>query len=720
MMNVLKKLSLLLLITANFLSVNAVNNFPPGECANADSQVFYKEINPKITTQPPTGIDKWSVPKVSSMGTKIPLTNGAYHIGNISFKINDVEHFDPTKQVTITATCNGEIDEVPCVISETQRKPWRTQPECFQDLFRETFIKGTWLETTIVLTAELQDTSGKVFAIKLESKHELKKPLTIQGMSVIFNEVETKIYLDFIDTTAEQLPINYFEPIYTCKHKKPVLDKKVFFIKDHELRECNAKDILHYFDSPEARRKWLLDETGFFDLKTQQPVTSLPKYHKHRHQRLEPHTEPLVWFFGEDKKHDSFYEFEGDKTLIDNNEFLYSTGGSLQATLQCKQTAKEYLTDQNKIACHYLKIAPTPSLMVDSSITTEKAHKLWLKGVYHKTQNNDRILWERIEDQENEIEYFIHDNELGKNFGLVENWANAPQDIPTQETELWCEAAHRFFDHYSVRANNCNQAILDKLTTWNKIISLDMSNLKKNGKAICCTGCLEDILTIISSMQQLTCLKFCNNSPITNFNQDYDTLASRSCSFFFAMARCLRNLTKLEELHIQGLWLRPHTVLGNGVTGNAPYLSIDVSSQVAKLTSIINHIVCRRCYSDCPRSVNAIINSVCDLTKLKKLSIDGIPASGFSYAARHDGVGCFLRNCFGVGTTIDAIEQDNYLSWLVNFSATELTKIPLLTTINVYSPGGNCVDYYSNIFREKLAASKPAGSQLEITAEVLS
>ena len=226
------------------------------------------------------------------------------------------------------------------------------------------------------------------------------------------------------------------------------------------------------------------------------------------------------------------------------------------------------------------------------------------------------------------------------------------------------------------------------------------------------------VLQAISSMEQLMKLDFSNNSPIVTFHENYQQLADRSSITFCALAACLDRLKKLKELRIQGLWLKPHAQLGTGIHNG-------VSQEIAILTGIMNY--------ENKQGITALIDSISKLSDLENLSMDGIPSCGSSFVDRQDrrrnlhhytnaisslmaliafkntsspiiftAAACVAFTPLMISNG-DSNQQSENLKKLSIESAARLTEIPSLKTVDVYSPGGDCVDYFSKTFKEELA-----------------
>lgn len=331
---------------------------------------------------------------------------------------------------------------------------------------------------------------------------------------------------------------------------------------------------------------------------------------------------------------------------------------------------------------------------------------------------------------------------------------------------------------FEAKIHHCNEVGLFEimslsvvLETWNKITSLDLSYLRIGSFAKRC-----DLFKVVGDMQQLAKLRFEYNK--SDFSHDYLVLKRRrerekqereekkiselnarmfesflfgtehareseserphfptfrppeidpnSQSFklgciqdnYFELASCLAKLKNLQELHIQGLWLESHGLLGSGCIPNDKG-GITISSEVATLIEAINH--------NQQRGIRKIIESICALKKLQSLSIDSIPDHGCSYwpdmttmekmffAPYHL---LFSPLSMYTGDACNAAMKQ-----LVIDAAHDLAAIRSLKTISVYSPGGNCVDFFSKEFIRNLAADRfaamPQLPAFTIKAEVL-
>lgn len=682
-------------------------------------QVYYKKIDPVISI-PQDGPDSWSflhaVITENNEEIKIlPTSDGTYQYQDISFKINNSEKFDPNQDMTILVMNGTDTGAQRCFKGVESKKTFLPGFENYNDLLTSRFKNEAFLQQKVKLNATLRSSYSKPHKVTIEAVNGKKNPILVQGMAIVYNKntEKTEMFFDFTDSFG--LSVDHFDPVFMCKHRKTDINKKIFCIHDHELFECDAKDVIGFFNTPINRKQWILDETGFYDLKQQCIVACLPScYFDSSPETLQ---EPLVWVFGKDQEHDSFYELDPAQTIEDANDYIYSSGdGLLYATFRHRTKAKEYLTENHTIVLNCLSVVMTPSLMMNQNIVIAGGHRSWPVGMYKKIRGVNTILWQRIEaPQASEIEQCIHQNfnNSDLNCAFVAKWPTVQEEITSQESKQWCNAAQRFSDCFDARIDHCDQSVLNGLKTWNRLTHLNISNLRLDNTTIS----MPVVLEIIGSMEQLTKFDFSNNSPIVTCNENYQELANRSSTTFCALAACLDTLKKLKELRIQGLWLKPHVLLGTGMQNG-------VSQEIAILTGIINH--------KNRQGITAIIDSISKLSDLENLSMDGIPSCGSSFFDRQDRhtnlpshfvAMCFLMtfayNPLIIAAAIPIVAtpamtiyydghlQSSNLKKLSIKSAICLANKPSLKIINVYSPGGNCEDYFSKTFKEELAKPQP-------------
>ena len=401
-------------------------------------QVYYKKIK-SIASTPQDEPDSWSflhavITENNEEIKIIPTSDGIYTYKDISFKINNSENFDFTQGVTISVMCNGiDAGDQRCPIHVETKELCLTGCKSYHDLLTSCFENKAFWRQKLILQAILRVSGHRPYKVTIESVNNKKNPILVQGMAVVYNKniEKTEILFDFTDLSG--VSIDHFDPVFKCNHQKNDIDKKIFRIQDHQLFECNSKDIFGYFDVSKNRKQWIPDETDFYDIKHQRVLACLPSCYSNHDNHPETLQDPLIWVFGNDQEHDSFYEL-GDVQEIENeNDYIYSSGGGLlYATLRHTTKAKEYLTENHTITLDSLSPVMMPSLTVDKDIVIAGGHRPWVKGVYKRTQCVDTILWQRIEAlQPSEIEQFV-DKDLNK-FDLdpafVANWPHAQEKI---------------------------------------------------------------------------------------------------------------------------------------------------------------------------------------------------------------------------------------------------------------------------------------------------
>lgn len=679
-------------------------------------QAFYKEIDP-VTSNPEVGENKWDFHAVTIAGQKALLRgDGTFSIqhplyGNISVQINPFFDFDQTHMLHLVVTRNNEAEHVACVKTFEEKVAALPQIESYNELLNKahqnqlSWVHRIFLEGALPILGE-NDCTIKIAGAKKYN------PLVIRGMEITYskNLAKTNIFFDCVDSRNEF--VGGLMPTI-CDHRQAGPDRAVFRVKAHKLYECSARDITYeLFDSVITRNRWVLDVNGFYD-QNKKVWTVLPSVYSNLNNHPEIPAEQSVWFFEEDLG--GFYEFDGPKNLQDISEYLYCAGnGSLFATLPYQVTFKEYLAEQNKIPLHYLEVVEGSSLSVHRDARIEGGRFDWRKGIYKKNNRNNEVVWQmvwgeagvNVNDEEKDIIQYHDDvpcqqGVRGAKFSM--KLPDASVEITVQQTKRWCDAAQRFFIAFGTKVHQCDRDLVRRLGTWSNITSLNASDLRlENGQT------LTEVVNGIGAMPQLTELRFCNNSPVTHFNGLYEKLANRASDYYVELGARLRLLRNLRELHIQGLWLNRHELLGTGMEGDRP------SIEVAALTGIMNH--------RSRRGVGAIINSVCALEHLETLSIDGIATRGSSWFDRQTlfgkgvavGVSSYCGSYPGYLALfalagIDEHWQNENLNHLSTSSAISLAQKPVLRSINVYSTGGNCAEYFSREFKQCIIASRRAG-----------
>lgn len=678
-------------------------------------QAYYKKINIPVSkpenkedfTQKNIKKEVWEVFSISIAGNKVdPDGNGLYKCGNISFNPN-LTNFDLDKSLDIVVT----EGEAPLKFIKSLDKKIPVSPKLNSyDEVMSAMRNQISLRHYVTLKGVLRIPGGNRCVIEIECRNQNVQPIKLRGMEFIFdkNEKKTKIFFDFADANNGLVDYLY---VIECKHSNPIIaDKDVVRIKDHRFYSCEGKTIYGFFDSPKTRSMWIPNTTDFYD-QTKGILTFLPGCYSDSDCNEESLNENVVWVFGDGN--DSWYQRDSNEILKSTNKNLYSNeDGSFSATLPHRAWFKECCSNEKKISLDYLTKVCEPRIFIRKDIKIE-GNRDWKRGVYQETFPNNKPLWKRLGAPEDNTISFLEEQ---VQFDIV--FPALPLD--EQQNKKWCDAAQRFSIDFPANIHHCNEAVLNDLKRWHKLTTLNLSHVRlENGSK------WKHIFAVLPTMTQLTSLSFENNHPVTDFfgTWTYNGLANPASNYYLSLAACLRSLINLQELHIQGLWLKPHRYLGSGCiritpyNSTVPYSQTDdyiVSTEVATLTGIINH--------NDQAGIKAIINNISRLQYLKNLSIDGIPNHGSSSYARKTNWGqLFLP--LAIVTYNDGCRQDASLKRLVIDSANQLAQIATLKTISVYSPGGNCVDYFSRAFRDKLNQSrqaiKPALPKLTITAKEL-
>ena len=675
--------------------------YPDINFSDTGIEGYYQKMD--SISNPHGGNDSWSISSVEHLGKKmLQQADGTYICGDISFKINSSERFDATQKMTILVNVNGKNEEIECPKDNEIKKTCLPAFSSYHDLVNDKFTLGAFLLQKVKHQVILTNSHDESYVIDIESENKQHYPLKIQGMMIVYDKIrlQTNVFLDF--TAFDGQIINYLDPVFSCKHKKDEKsNKKVSYIRQHELFECDVKNLFGYFDTPENYNNWIKDGIEFYDIKKQRTLNYLSSYYDNNTGVLK---EPLIWVSGNDTEQDSFYEMNKDITLDHTNNYIYSSNdGRLSATLKYAVTAKEYCIGKNKksITLQCLEPVVNPSLKLHEDITIVGGRRPWLKGIYKKTVSKDKIVWQRIEGpMPDEVIQIVRADQahLNLNYGLVvDSWSNAK--VSAQEGKNWCDAAQQFFHHFNAKINHCDKEMLQKFPTWSKLINLNASHLHLDDETIT----MPTVLKTIGSLKQLTSLDFSHNSPIIDFNKNYNQMANEAETTFVAVGDCLNELKNLKILRLHGLWLRHHTLLGKGVQDG-------ISKEVAILTGIMNH-------GNHPKNgcgLKSIINSVNKLPVLEDLSVDAIPVNGSSFVARHEGLKSYLLATMFMARFCDCGIQEEELKRISKNSAEELAKISSLKTVYVCSPGGNTVDYFSKEFKDNLKKAPRAKDLKEL------
>ena len=660
------------------------------------TQAYYKKIN-HITSNPTAAADQWRINAVSVEGKRVrPTSNGVYMHGDVSFTIDPTIPFDPTEPLEISGM-HGEKPIKARLANPTERKvPVLPAFTGLKDTLNAIRNNKLSLIRCATLRGFARIPGENPCVISIEGRNQCAQPITLRGMEIVCSkdEKKSKIFFDFVDKHNES--VDHFNPI-ECDHSAVIADEKIVCIKDNRVYACTGKQIYGFFDSLETRKKWVPDESNFYD-QMRHKLLSFPGCYSDPDDHQETLKQDVVWVFGDG--HNSMYQLDGDEHLKDFNNYIYSNNGLFFATLPYKATYKECFSHSNKKELDYLIQVTKPEISIRNDVLIEEGNRKWFTGIYEIVCENDRTSWHRIGAVGEDVINFYDKVRTNTIFPV--------QPLDTQENKQWCDAAQRTFPCFVAKFNSFNQEIANGLRAWGNLTKLNVSDLRlENGLK------WNDVFTSLGTMTQLTSLHFENNNPITSdlVFTDYLALADFVSGYYFSLAVCLNKLTQLKKLHIQGLWLKPHKFLGSGCDGWGL-----ISTEVAILTGIINH--------EKQIGVTAIIQSICGLKHLESLSMDGIPNHGSADFFRQTYGDRFVLAPLWIITIPlqiwDGRCQDADLKKLVVASADQLAQMACLKNISVYSPGGNSVDYFSKAFRDRLAYKAPALSTLFVIAKELS
>jgi len=667
------------------------------------TQAYYKKIR-AITSKPSAaGVDEWYPNTVAIDGNEIMQnSDGVYAHNGISFDLNSRVNFDPNKSLNISIAHNNKSVNVHFAKVEQIKVPGLTHFQSYNELLQAAGNNKFSLIHKITLKGIVHVRGERPHVILIEAVNGHQQPIVLQGMQIVYNKDEgtTRIFFDFVDAAHE--PVSFIDPI-ECKHTSVVADKTVFCIKDHKVYECEGKTIYNFFDSSEIRKNWAPKETDFYD-QNNQCLTALPSCYSDADDHQETLKDPVAWVL--DDGYDSLYQLH-QTDLQDTNDYVYSGEGVFYALLPYRATCKEYLSQdaKNNVKFNYLVQVKKPHFIIHKDARIEGRHRDLPSGLYQRIRTKNRTHWQQVGVKAADAIKFCNVKAM-----LDIMWPS--QSLSAQEVKQWGDAAQRFFILFNANINHCDKAISDGLKKWDKLNCLDLSHLQLAGDIK-----WNELFAAIGTMQQLTHLFFGKNHPVVNLVGCTTDVRDRAHDYYCNLAVCLAKLTKLEHLNIQGLWLKSHELLGSGYDSSSWGIT-SVSTEVAELTYIIS-------YKN-QKGVRDIITSICALNNLKNLSIDGISDNGHSHWAKLSTGGKFA-----VGGIILVLEvlandygssEDTALKQLVNDSADQLAQMPSLSTISVYSPGGNCIDYFSKAFKDRLAATRTADQNLPpltIKAEVL-
>ncbi len=667
-------------------------------------QCYYKKIGP-LTSTPPLQPNLWKVSSISIGQRKIYANNeNTYTDGNISFSIHSLNGFtlDQPFSITIQKESGSRI-QLPCTLYSQNKIPVIPLFRSYNDIIHAISTNNLSLMHTVTLKGILITPQQAPCMILVELENRRLEPLTLQGIEIVFNKEAkiTKIFFDYKDYTNQR--VNYFNPI-EYNHLEITPENPVIYIKDHKWYECSGKKFYNFFDSQETRSNWHLDSSDFYN-QSNQELTSLPILYSDDHQ--ETLNQSVVWVFND--YCDTFYQLENEGILQENTDkYLYSNDGSFLSTLPYKGIFKEYLSNNTR-ELDYLIQVPQPQIFINKNVPIQGGHRKWTSGVYKILSINNYKVWQNINGTERDsIKFSYNKTKLDITFPDI----NTPYD--NHQNIAWCNAAQHNLVYFPAHIHVCDQELINNLSRWNKLTKLNLSSLNLEPRVQ-----PANFFTALGGMRQLTSLTFENNHPISNFwsVRTHKNLATRATDYYINLAACLTNLSRLKTLNIQGLWLKPYTQLGKGCCRSSWGIhyfdnpqklyseddKFNVSTEVATLTGIINH--------NKQQGVRNIIQSICRLENLKKLSIDGIPNHGSSgYSRKTKGQTVSLGALWIASSPIhwyDGAQQNANLQNLLSSSSNQLSQRNNLTHISIYTPGGNCTDYFSHAFKSRLMQARP-------------
>lgn len=663
-------------------------------------QSYYKTIDPITSTPQRAGSNEWRPYSVSIGGRRIIMENEqdtCTHDGisfNPNFNPNAWKNFDPNEPITIPISYNNKPDEEPIYVQFMQfsinKTPVLTRIENYNGCVASARGNRFSLRHKITLRGELDGEEGPDLMIEIEAENDQLEAIILQGMELIFNKDTrtTQILFDFVDTAHE--PVDLMPPI-ECRHSNGVVDDTLFYIKKKQV----YKDvpIYSFFDSPETRRRWVPDELNFYD-QNNQCLVSLPSSYASANDPHAIPADPIAWVLGEGNN--SLYRCVQELEMQNDNKYICCDNGLFYALLPYTAICTDYLSSEtnNRIRFDYLLQVKKPSLRI-GDVGIDLGHHDLACGLYKSVRINNRTRWQHINGTGADPIIF-RDIVFGNNVSLDTIWPAEP--LNAQEMIKWCDAGQRFFSSFDAKVRHCNQELSDKLSTWNKLNHLDLSRIELANDIA-----WDRLFAAIGTMRQLTRFGFAYNHPIANLMDTHYEDSRRARDYYLKLATCIRQLTNLKKLDIQGLWLKSHAQLGSGCQDEN-----SVSLEVANLIGINNQS---------REEIRNLIFNICSLAQLESLSIDGICSKGCSVWAR---CSTAYQHVVAVPFYFHIREwkkyEDQDFRSLISLSAENLAKMPSLQRISVYSPGGNCINRFSQAFREKLATARTAAQAAQVTA----
>lgn len=677
-----------------------------------DVQGYYKKIDP-ITSGPlPADEVTWdlNVISIDENDQLIPDANNEYTYNGISSNLDSLKNIDFEKPVTIPVTYNNKSFDVNFREISRKKIPVTTRLDDYNTCITDARENRLSLMNVITLKGILHVSGQRPHVIVIEAESDQQEQIILQGMEFVFNKNagRTQIFLDCVDTDHKFVELI---PPITCNHANSIADNTVFCIQNHKVYKCAGKTIYGFFDSSETRRKWVPDELKFYDLNNRRLIP-LPSCYGRPDNHEETVQDPVGWVLGDG--YNSFYQRESLE-IQNSNDYVYcDDNNAFYALLPYRAVCKEYLTqDQNnKVRFDYLAQVKKPSLRVPQNVAIAGSHESWPSGLYKRVQKGNKISLRPIYSARSK-RINLPNNEA---LGIL--WPAEPLDA--QEIIQWGDAAQRFFGTFHANIRHCNRALSDKVSTWGKLNHLDLSRVELANDIT-----WGRLLTAVGTMRQLTQFEFAYNHQAINrlLGKDpgHEHIHHVQGSYYTPLTDCLGLLRNLRRLSIQGSWLKNHAQLGEGCLENS------TSPEIVSLLRT-NCQIGRESYQY--NYIGRLINTICGLPQLESLNIDGISnhsGSEWDRIPMHEKViaSPIWLLCAPLFFLV-RIDGDAICTELVNNSADNLARMPSLRTISVHSPGGNCVNYFSQAFRERLAVARAAARAahpnlpaLAINAEVL-
>jgi len=246
------------------------------------TEAYYKKIDP-ITANLNKGIDRWIVNSVSIVDEKMYANkDGVYTYRDISFTIKPKADFDPTQSLDILITHGEEYKDIQFAKLFEKKSLISANIDCYDDISKamhnnSDFGHKLYLIRYLTLKGVLPGENP--CTILIECKNWRAQPITFKGMEIVYRKDAkvTNIFFDFAD--QEDKSVDCFNVI-ECEHSI-IADK-------------NGKKSSTFSDSLKTRKKWIPDESNFYNLDNQ-VLTSLPKFYSNFDNHQKTFKEPLTW-----------------------------------------------------------------------------------------------------------------------------------------------------------------------------------------------------------------------------------------------------------------------------------------------------------------------------------------------------------------------------------------------------------------------------------------